>query len=101
MGDEIAEAGNRGDRVRSDCWIQLKPVPNGGVQIKLKSKVDVLYGESIKKLVNDMMVFFGINHVEIEIEDSGALPFVIMARLDCPVTSPNSLSTRPHISRMD
>jgi citrate lyase subunit beta/citryl-CoA lyase len=85
MGDEIAEAGNRGDRVRSDCWIQLKPVPNGGVQIKLKSKVDVLYGESIKKLVNDMMVFFGINHVEIEIEDSGALPFVIMARLESAV----------------
>jgi citrate lyase subunit beta/citryl-CoA lyase len=82
MSDQIAEAGNRGDRIRSDCWIRLKLVPDGGLNINLKSKVEELYGDSIRNLAADVMNFFEIKHAVIEIEDSGALPFVIMARLE-------------------
>jgi len=57
----------------------------GGIQLELKSKVGALYGESIKKLINDGLNFFGIKHAHLELIDKGALPFVIMARLEAAV----------------
>jgi citrate lyase subunit beta/citryl-CoA lyase len=86
MNIKHAEAGNRGEKIRSDCWVSLKTGENiKGIKLNLESKVKVLYGESIKKLVFDMMKFFGIENGEIELFDSGALPFVIMARIEAAV----------------
>ncbi|NIM12058.1 MAG: HpcH/HpaI aldolase/citrate lyase family protein [Candidatus Aminicenantes bacterium] len=85
MSAKYAEAGNRGESVRSDCWVNLKLTDTGGIQLKLKSKVEVLYGDSIRQLINDMLRFFEITNVDIELEDAGAVPFVIMARLETAV----------------
>jgi citrate lyase subunit beta/citryl-CoA lyase len=85
MSETYAEAGNKGDSIRSDCWVSLKLTDTGGIQIKLKSKVDVLYGDSIRKLIKEMMQFYEIGSAEIDIEDSGALPYVIMARVEAAV----------------
>lgn len=83
MSVKTAEAGNKGDKIRSDCWVSLK-VGDGikGINFKLESKVKVLYGDSIMELVFSMMEFFGIKDIEIEMIDTGALPFVIMARVE-------------------
>ena len=83
MSVKTAEAGNKGDKIRSDCWVSLK-VGDGikGINFKLESKVKVLYGDSIRELVFSMMEFFGIKDIEIEMIDTGALPFVIMARVE-------------------
>ncbi len=83
MSVKTAEAGNKGDKIRSDCWVSLK-VGDGikGINFKLESKVKVLYGDSIRELVFSMMEFFGIKDIEIEMIDTGALPFVIMARIE-------------------
>ena len=64
MSLKFASAGNRGDKVRSDCWVQLQLTDSGGINLNLKSKVDILYGESIRKLVVDMMNFFEIDHAK-------------------------------------
>lgn len=80
-----SEAGNKGERVRSDCWVGIKLTSENGIKIDLKSKVNVLYGNSIIELVNNMMTFFKISNAEIKIEDSGAIPFVIMARVESAV----------------
>ncbi len=85
MTQPVFEAGNKGEKVRSDCWVALTPQQNGGVQIQLTSKVEKLYGQSIRQLVKEMMDFFSIGHVKIEIEDSGAVPFVLMARIESAV----------------
>lgn len=85
MSLKSASAGNRGDRVRSDCWVKLQLTGSGSINLDLKSKVDVLYGESIRKLVVDMMKFFEIEHAEIELEDGGALLYVLMARIETAV----------------
>ncbi len=86
MSVKTSEAGNKGDKIRSDCWVSLK-IGDGikGINLSLESKVQVLYGDSIKELVFDMMKFFGIEDIEIEIVDTGALPFVIMARIEAAV----------------
>ncbi len=82
MDVKIAEAGNRGDRVRSDCWVRVEPMESGGIEISLKSKVESLYGDSIRALIREMMDSFDIPNARIEIEDAGAVPFVIMARVE-------------------
>ncbi len=85
MAQPVFEAGNKGEKVRSDCWVELSPQSSGGLQIDLKSKVEKLYGQSIRDLVQTMMDFFGIKHARIKIEDSGAVPFVLMARIEAVV----------------
>lgn len=85
MEKSYAEAGNRGSSVRSDCWVSIQCNTGSGINFILESKVKVLYGESIEKLVRGMLEFYEIDAAEVTLEDAGALPFVIMARLETAV----------------
>ncbi|HBZ20064.1 MAG TPA: citrate lyase ACP [Bacteroidales bacterium] len=82
MKNNTATSGNSGPKVRSDCEMTLELKDEGGIVIDLKSKVKVLYGESIHKLCLEIMNHFGISNAYLKIDDSGALPFVIAARLE-------------------
>ncbi len=85
MTSRRAEAGHRGKEIRSDCWIAVTLNEAGGFEIALKSKVESMYGDSIRRLVHDELTAFDIRHAKVEMEDAGALPFVIMARLEAAV----------------
>ena len=78
-------AGNSGENIRSDCKIELTLLEQGGIKIILKSKVDSMYGDSIRTQVKEILDFYGITHAEVSVEDSGALPLVIAARLEATV----------------
>ena len=78
----MAEAGARGADVRSDCWIALELHEAGGIEIALRSKVESMYGEAIRAQLAAGLATLGIAHARLEMEDSGALPFVIAARLE-------------------
>lgn len=75
-------AGKRGDKIRSDCFIQIKLKRSGGIKSSLVSKVNVMYGGSINELLLEMCDYFQIKNVDILIEDFGALPFTIAARFE-------------------
>ncbi len=77
-----ADAGHRGPEVRSDLWAELEPRTSGGIELHMKSKVDFMYGETNRRLVLDTLKTLGVEHARVTIEDTGALPFVIMARLE-------------------
>lgn len=77
--------GRRGPDVRSDLWVELEPRNSGGLELDIKSKVDFMYGDANRKLVLDTLRTLGVNHARAAIEDAGALPFVIMARLETAV----------------
>ncbi|MCB2196233.1 MAG: HpcH/HpaI aldolase/citrate lyase family protein [Bacteroidetes bacterium] len=85
MSNKIATAGNMGKKVRSDCFVTLELKDSGGISIEQKSKVQVMYGESNKKLCEDILSFFEIKNAQLTIEDSGALPLVIAARIEAAV----------------
>jgi len=85
MKNSAAISGNSGPKVRSDCEIALELRSDGGISIDLSSKVKSLYGESIISLTEEILDFFGIKHAFVKIADSGALPFVIEARLESVV----------------
>ena len=79
------QAGRRGDRVRSDCWISFEKKADGGISIEVTSKVESMYGESIRDTIREGLSALGIDHADIVVEDAGALPFVIAARLEAAV----------------
>ncbi|MCX6334392.1 MAG: aldolase/citrate lyase family protein [Bacteroidia bacterium] len=85
MNTKIATAGNAGPKVRSDCEITLEIRQKGGIVVDLRSKVKALYGESIQTLCREVLDFYRIRNAFISIEDSGALPFVITARLEAAI----------------
>jgi citrate lyase subunit beta/citryl-CoA lyase len=78
-------AGRKGEDVRSDVWVAVEIKDSGGIELALKSRVDFIYGESIRELIFSGMKHFGIDNARVEVEDSGAVPFVIMARLETAV----------------
>ncbi|MBK8946618.1 MAG: HpcH/HpaI aldolase/citrate lyase family protein [Ignavibacteriae bacterium] len=78
-------AGQQGPKVRSDCYIEIEETNSGGIKIDLKSKVDVMYGSSIKSMLLEMCKYFKIKNANILCEDSGALPFTISARFESAI----------------
>jgi len=67
---------------RSDCFIKVHSLNSAGNIILLQSKVKSLYGDSIRELCHQILNFHGIKKVKVEVEDFGALPFTIGARLE-------------------
>ena len=82
MSRVYGEAGGRGKGVKSDCWIGLEIRESGGVEIVLKSKVEVMYGRGIREQLAAGLKALGLKHAKLEAEDAGAVPFVIDARLE-------------------
>jgi citrate lyase subunit beta/citryl-CoA lyase len=76
------EAGRRGADVRSDCWVAVELQAGGGLKIDCQSKVESLYGEAIRRQIAAGCQALGIAHAQIRIEDQGALPFTLAARLE-------------------
>ena len=81
----IITTGNKGKTIRSDCFVTLELKDDGGIDLQVESKVEVMYGESIRRLANEVLAFFGIKNVFLKIEDSGALPLVITARIEAAI----------------
>lgn len=82
---EIGFAGRRGEKAHSDCFVQVAIKSQEGIKISLKSKVDALYGDSIRKQLKETLARLGIKHAQVEIDDQGAVPFVLAARTEAAV----------------
>jgi citrate lyase subunit beta/citryl-CoA lyase len=80
-----AVTGNTGPKVRSDCEVTLEFRQKGGIIVDLTSKVKSLYGDSIISQCKEILKFFKIKDALVTINDSGALPFVIAARIEAAV----------------
>lgn len=89
-----AEAGRGGKNVRSDCLVSIEPRDAGGIALELRSKVDALYGRSIRALAAEMLAFYEIEHAAVTIDDSGALPYTLAARIETAVRRLRPAETR-------
>jgi citrate lyase subunit beta/citryl-CoA lyase len=79
------EAGRAGDDIRSDLHVSFEERASGGIEIGLRSRVELYYGEVIRRQVCDVLCTLGVEHALIGIMDEGALPFVIAARIEAGV----------------
>jgi len=79
------EAGRAGNDVRSDLHVIFEERASGGIEMVLRSRVELYYGDVIRQQVRDVLRALGVEHALIEIVDEGALPFVIAARVESAV----------------
>ena len=79
------EAGHSGAEIRSDLHVRIEPRDRGGVTIALESRVKPYYGESIYRQAEEVLEALGVRHAQVQIQDEGALPFVIAARIEAAV----------------
>jgi len=79
------QAGRRGEGVRSDCFVSFEQSSAGGIEIVLASKVASMYGRATRELIAAVLRTLGVEHGRIAVDDQGALPFVIAARLESAV----------------
>ena len=78
------EAGPVGDSVRSDLFVAFTPQP-AGLKITLRSRVAPYYGDQIRAQAEQVLDQLGVTAGDLEIDDRGALPFVIAARIEAAV----------------
>jgi citrate lyase subunit beta/citryl-CoA lyase len=77
-----ASAGRSGEGVRSDLRVSVTLRDAGGVDVAIQSKVRAYYGESIRGTVETVLGDFGVEHATVEVDDQGALPYVVAARVE-------------------
>ena len=77
-----AEAGRRGDDVRSDLFVSVALQKKGGLALVVESKVGAFYGASIRDTVTSVLRSVGVEHARVAVDDKGGLPFVIAARVE-------------------
>lgn len=80
------EAGRRGKDVRSDCWVKYDPDTAADLSVALTSKVEPMYGKVIRDQCRRQAASFCVTRGTLTVEDAGALPFVIEARLEAALT---------------
>ncbi len=85
MTQGVAITGNSGPKVRSDIEVKLEITDSGGVSVEVNSKVKSMYGKAIESQCRSVLDFYEIRNARLVIEDSGALPFVISARMEAAV----------------
>lgn len=68
--------------MRSDAWVAVELGAGGGVEIDLRSRVDPYYGGAIRAQIEAIARALGVLHAKVEVHDSGALPFVLAARVE-------------------
>jgi citrate lyase subunit beta / citryl-CoA lyase len=82
---KIGEAGRSASDVRSDLYVRFEPRIAGGFEIDLQSRVELYYGDAIRKQAVQALRDLAIEHGALFIDDYGALPFVIAARIETAV----------------
>jgi citrate lyase subunit beta/citryl-CoA lyase len=76
-----ASAGPLGEDVRSD--VHARYLPGGApLEIAVASKVDYLYGAAIEAAVRRAAAQFAVGTGRLEVNDQGALEWVLLARLE-------------------
>lgn len=75
-------AGRADANTRADLLVSVYGDDSGELIQDIQSKVEALYGHSIRKTVANALAEFNFTSGRVEVNDRGALPFVIRARLE-------------------
>ena len=82
---ELKKPAVAGTLESSDVQITLRPNPGQGIQIELPRDVKALFGQAIDETVRAVLAEFGVQDALVDVNDKGALDFVIRARMECAV----------------
>lgn len=97
MKTKKASAGKRGDKVRSDCFVEIELKKSGGLKLEVTSKVEAMFGDSLREMIQDMCKFFELKHAKVKVEDFGALPPTLMARFESAIRRLNPETDKEYL----
>lgn len=83
-GLAVTVVGAHGDGVRGDARITVSPSET--FQLEVRSSVESMYGRAIRAQASDCLRAYGNPSLQVLIEDSGALPYVLQARLEAALS---------------
>lgn len=95
MAPGAGQAGN--DETRSDCFVRITPANGGGLDLQIESKVQLYYGDAIRKQATATLDATGVRDARVEVRDQGALPFAIEARLEAAARLAGYLDGKPDL----
>ena len=81
----IGQAGRYGEGIRADARIRVELREEGGIGLRVVSSVEAFYGKKIRQEILAGLESLGVEHALVTVEDRGALPFVLLARLEAAV----------------
>jgi citrate lyase subunit gamma (acyl carrier protein) len=81
---EIVRSASAGTMESSDVYVEIEP-GKGQVEVQLESVVQVQFGDSIVKVVREVLRENGVDNASIRVVDRGALECVIRARVETAV----------------
>ncbi len=82
---ELVQKAQVGTFESSDIMILIEPNPGAGRDIELVSDVIMEYGDSIKKIINEVLDKFDVADVKMVATDKGALNPTIRARVETAI----------------
>ncbi|MCH8012909.1 MAG: citrate lyase ACP [Candidatus Marinimicrobia bacterium] len=95
----IVKVGPKPNSVRSDLRVSYSP-GRQPLAIEIQSKVGALYGKSIKEQTESVCKGLGVDTGKLVIEDFGAVPFVIAARIEAALKMANPKLTAESLPPM-
>ena len=81
---EIVRSASAGTMESSDVYVEIEP-GKGQVEVQLESVVQVQFGDSIVKVVREVLRENGVDNASIRVVDRGALECVLRARVETAV----------------
>ena len=80
----ILKNASAGTMESSDIYVEIGPGTDG-ICMRLESVVEKQFGDSIKKVVREVLKEYGVEHANIRVVDRGALECVIRARVETAI----------------
>lgn len=78
--------GIAGKESQEDCMAKVELKTEGGLEVRVNSKVVEIFGSLIEKAAIEAAEGMGIENAIIEVNDFGSLDFVIKARVKTAIT---------------
>lgn len=80
---EVKKAVSAGVFGKNDAKVSIEPADE--LSIDIQSSVMSLFGDSIRESVEQALENAGIDRAHVTVEDKGALPWVLNARLEAAI----------------
>ena len=78
---KIKKHSQAGSLESSDLLVNISPCDEG-IDLRIDSPVDALYGDTIRSEVMEIVNKFNVTSAQIRIIDKGALPYAVKARVE-------------------
>lgn len=79
---QIVQAAVAGTLESGDIMIRITPIDSCNIDLQINSSVEKQFGDAIRNTILDVLALHDVDGVQLDVDDKGALDFVIRARME-------------------